>query len=84
MSEELKPCPFCGGEAEVRQYISTLYFVQCQRCKATSKAFDTEEVAADAWNEGYNFLSRIREAVKQRCGTNSKRKTAIKDCDGGE
>ncbi|MBQ7220713.1 MAG: Lar family restriction alleviation protein [Synergistaceae bacterium] len=64
MSEKLKKCPFCGWEAEVRQYTSTLYFAQCKRCKATSNAFETEEEAAGAWNERYNLLSRIREGVK--------------------
>lgn len=35
MTEELKPCPFCGGDANVIQFSSN-EFVQCKSCKAAS------------------------------------------------
>lgn len=50
MSDELKPCPFCGEEAEVR-YQSNLYGVRCKKCLATVAAFDTEAEAIEAWNQ---------------------------------
>lgn len=56
MSEELKPCPFCGGEAEirpvtmpdgnVRQYVSCLN----DSCGAASGLFGMDCYAVDAWN----------------------------------
>ena len=56
---ELKPCPFCGGEATFkRDRISGIYCVKCTNCKCmTTFQFDFgegEEVskrkAADVWN----------------------------------
>ena len=48
---ELKPCPFCGGEAElmVGKYYGTKW-VECKTCHAESDAFDTRAEAIDAWN----------------------------------
>ncbi len=39
MTDELKPCPFCGGEIlEARQYksphFSVWWFVECRSCRA--------------------------------------------------
>lgn len=31
---ELKPCPFCGGEAEITEYHLS-YEVECSACEAT-------------------------------------------------
>ena len=34
---ELKPCPFCGGEGEVRAsnlYYDRVYLVRCRSCRA--------------------------------------------------
>lgn len=44
---ELKPCPFCGGEAVV-----TLAGVSCSRCQGTMVVDlnATEQDAIDAWN----------------------------------
>lgn len=38
MSEELKPCPFCGGEAEMKVNEQTLNSsVCCPECNVTMK-----------------------------------------------
>lgn len=51
MSNELKPCPFCGGEAqyseESRFHISWVY---CSNCGAASGYRNTEAEAIAAWN----------------------------------
>ena len=45
---ELKPCPFCGGEAEYDYCISrkkciTLTKVRCKTCNAGTKVFPCED-----------------------------------------
>lgn len=51
--EELKPCPFCGGEAHIQTF-HFRYRVGCgtNGCIAgrLNRAFDTPEEAAAAWN----------------------------------
>ena len=49
--EELKPCPFCGGEAMIRHGIYLIVFwVECQSCGVESNAFNNEADAIEAWN----------------------------------
>lgn len=56
---ELKPCPFCGGEAKTR--LDDRWWVHCGNCTCEigfegmdengySGHFDTEAEAIDAWN----------------------------------
>lgn len=54
--EELKPCPFCGGKAEIH-YISigiirkrTGCYVKCELCRASSGAEFDENKVAEKWN----------------------------------
>lgn len=52
---ELKPCPFCGGEAEIycdTQYGGTQYQVRCKSCPAeVGRAwFWNKKDAIKAWN----------------------------------
>lgn len=60
---ELKPCPFCGGEAEIKTLVYQSRFeektkqVECMECKATSSAGEhqgdlrNDEMAAREWNQ---------------------------------
>lgn len=59
MGNELKPCPFCGGEAEYahlkKRYSRLLgiyypQYIRCQVCSATSPVKVTSESARIAWN----------------------------------
>lgn len=63
MSEELKPCPFCGGEAKLaRNYIiikgksEKSSWVYCTKCSSKTTYFLRSKVerymstAAEAWN----------------------------------
>ncbi|MDR3845708.1 MAG: Lar family restriction alleviation protein [Eggerthellaceae bacterium] len=57
---ELKPCPFCGGEAKIRMYrtfideyhgIGTKYYVECSECLVNRHLGKlTENEAIEAWN----------------------------------
>lgn len=50
----LKPCPFCGGEAQlVRAPFSAQWLVRCTTCNADRYARDAEHsasAAVAAWN----------------------------------
>lgn len=60
MCNDLKPCPFCGGEAIIRTYrtfideyhgIGTKYYVECSECLANRHLGKlTENEAIEAWN----------------------------------
>ena len=46
---ELKPCPFCGGEAKI--YRSKYdAFVGCDKCHISTWSGDSEQELVDAWN----------------------------------
>ncbi|MBQ3758701.1 MAG: Lar family restriction alleviation protein [Synergistaceae bacterium] len=52
---ELKPCPFCGGKAEIRRQLTSTssiggFFVLCLTCLTSSDNYRSMEVAADHWN----------------------------------
>ena len=48
---KLKPCPFCGGEAEVALFLGN-YLVVCKCCPGAifPRKGMTEEEAVEAWN----------------------------------
>ena len=51
---ELKPCPFCKGEACADKLFTTKqpssYFIYCKSCAVESAAFPTLKEAIDFWN----------------------------------
>ena len=63
---ELKPCPFCGGQAEVRQFANpkNWYSVECVECHCGTDGFrynhrdasDDENIKLNAlvWNRRTN------------------------------
>lgn len=66
--DKLKPCPFCGGEAEIVNYEPRLhrpsrnhpYSVYCPGCDLLfgwdedyGGEFDTKKEATEAWNTRY-------------------------------
>ena len=54
---KLKPCPFCGGEAQLRSqkiYGGESYWVLCRKCFSTQEPYHTKAVEAiAAWNRRY-------------------------------
>jgi Lar family restriction alleviation protein len=50
---ELKPCPFCGGEAEYQQFANpkTFYMVKCTACGCRTEGYDCSLLKTDAENK---------------------------------
>lgn len=70
---ELKPCPFCGGKAEMEVY--TKYngdndcVVKCIKCGATVPIWhETEEEAARQWNNRFDVTDKIELKTCPFCG----------------
>ena len=54
MTEELKPCPFCGCDQVLTWHIGHYdrpWVVECWRCQTQGPHAITEDVAIKLWNE---------------------------------
>jgi Lar family restriction alleviation protein len=53
---KLKPCPFCGGEAETRTEVLGTWKVRCTKCSAEVGRywFWSKNYAIEAWNKRSN------------------------------
>ena len=81
MSNELLPCPFCGGKAEILTAESMhggyLFGIMCNDCCSRGDVYDTEAEAIDAWNTrvkppcGGNYCP-LCNANKRVCSSQSK------------
>lgn len=82
---ELKPCPFCGGEAEYRaaKYVRTVFkhSVVCLECFASVPPKASEQEAIEAWNTraertchvelvDQNESDPVGVAICSECGSN--------------
>lgn len=71
MTDELKPCPFCGGEAEVQEFTECGevigYEVHCMACDAINPHFSaakTRGSAVLAWNTRYKRTCKIESCIE--------------------
>ena len=62
MNDELKPCPFCGGEARFARgfnygELGSIRWVYCSKCGAMTRSdfHKTKEDAAVAWNTRWRY-----------------------------
>ena len=49
MTEQLKPCPFCGGEAKCIEFYG-MYHVICCDCYIAGRDTSTRDKAIESWN----------------------------------
>lgn len=59
---ELKPCPFCGGEARKYKGALDLYGIVCKKCGAKIYGRANKASATRAWNRRTD--NEQREAVR--------------------
>jgi len=53
---ELKPCPFCGGKAEVHEFNGKCFMAYCSKCACEQgRNYTTEKAAIKAWNKRYEL-----------------------------
>ena len=91
MTEEIKPCPFCGnkvgiGEVELVKNTKTastldrnLFKVTCWQCGAESGARDSEEYAVWQWNQrpyDFDMPAIVKKVQRMEAAINQ----AITDC----
>ena len=74
MSKELKPCPFCGGEAtygfdDMDKVAATQYWIVCDNNKCIlfylDCSYESEEEAIKAWNARPEPDKRLVEALEK-------------------
>ena len=66
--EELKPCPFCGGEADCalsRGRFGWFVNVECEVCGAETKSFSLGAFDEEKWWESLG-ASKARKAWNRR------------------
>ena len=66
IQEKMKPCPFCGGEAEVVSYTTTRaripqYHPNCKSCKCWESCLSEEEAIA-VWNRRCGEVEEVGES----------------------
>lgn len=52
MENELKPCPFCGGEKPIVRHGKYMWWIECSEdaCRASSGGKPRKNEAIEAWN----------------------------------
>lgn len=77
MSEQLKPCPFCGGDAEISRYgnskMSTMY--HCNWCGVSLETSE-EHNHGERWNDRFETpmqkcAPEMHELLKDLLGNSS-------------
>lgn len=56
MLGELKPCPFCGGEADLGITEEGLHYVFCDWCGLEAPGQYRADQAIDNWNKRYEEI----------------------------
>ena len=71
MSDELKPCPFCGKKnvivKETDTSLGEFYYVECYYCESTSGKYISGTLAKQNWNDRVvspELLECLEEVVK--------------------
>ena len=83
MSNELKPCPFCGGEAEAYYVIDGSFACSCTSCSYASCAgFNTEQEAIEAWNRRAERTCKLVKSFEEPGFMKSAMEYECSECGG--
>jgi Lar family restriction alleviation protein len=65
MPNELKPCPFCGGEA--RRYYGNydMHGIVCKKCSAKVYGYANQAAATKAWSRRAGVEAEIAKLVAE-------------------
>ena len=66
MEPELKPCPFCRGEAKIKRVTGSINYryVKCSSCGARTKEWFGVDVAVKTWNTRV-YPPEVQDAVEK-------------------
>ena len=69
---DLKPCPFCGGEAELFQHYPymrrrVVSSVCCKSCRANSGTWGRKDKAIEAWNTRKPMEAAVAAIKEKHC-----------------
>ena len=84
---ELKPCPFCGGAAELREEHDNSW-VSCSECQVSVEGFEFSEDASSAWNTRPDIpatdekVKALREALQHLVDLDDMNTTAAMEQEG--
>ena len=79
MIEKLKPCPFCGSEAETYartknvpqdslEVLDAMFIADCTVCNANIELEESQEAAIKAWNTRVGMHTELVEALRACIG----------------
>lgn len=77
ITELIKPCPFCGGEAKLN-YVGTcipLYFISCEKCGCKQESSIHKEAVINAWNNRATEAEIRAKAIEEFAGKLNKKFT---------
>lgn len=64
---ELKPCPFCGVEAEIIRAVKEICWCKCKKCDVSMPATFNEQNAIEKWNRRVDDDKRTGHAERLEC-----------------
>ena len=64
MNDKLKPCPFCGGEVEMKSlggnaFCGLFYTIECKQCHISRANLD-KNAAITSWNRHAEAITQIK------------------------